>query len=84
MVINGNGVSQVGCGGIYWAMKADRAFCFGAAPIRLLDSDEQPEASNGVITRLARGPGNIGSFYEHCRSCEEGVRAVFVAPSGGP
>lgn len=62
-------------------MNPDRAFCWHAG---LLDSDEQPEASNGVITRLARGPGNFGSLCEHFRSCEEGVRAVFAAPEWGP
>lgn len=83
MVINGNGVSQVGCGGIYLDMKPDGAFRLRTVPAGLLDSDEPPEASNGVITRLARGPGNIGSLPEHSRSCEEGVRTVFAAPSGG-
>lgn len=48
LVINGNGVSQVGCGEIYYNRKPDGASCPCAAPARFLSPDERPEASNAA------------------------------------
>lgn len=78
MVINGNGVSQVGCGGIYYSRKPEGASRLRATPSQVSASDEQPEASNAACDYPA-GPEPWKNWLaprEHSGSCKGGVGAV--------
>lgn len=84
LVINGNGFSQVGCGGICYNRKPDGASCHVQPPAKFLGSDEQPEASNTACDYTV-GPmpwKNWLVLGEHSRSCKRGCQDYFVALSG--
>lgn len=81
LVINGNGFSQVGCGGICYNRKPDGASWRVQPPAKFLGSDEQPEASN-VVCDYTVGPVPWKSWFvlrAHSRSCKRGCQDCFVA-----